>query len=752
MSFLNRIKSFFVKNYITADTVWGRRWGDTSYTYLNQYIGWTFIAIKTIADALALYPPKLYRIDKQGNKEEVLPTDSEFGVILRDLYEFNSESTLYEQRRLKLAHKKLAGNAYWSLEVAPKTGNKFEYYPLRPDRVKIEFNNSPDIAYFEYTNPYTNETIKIPKEDILMFREMNPKKWQVGKSIVHAIELSHFTWKAASEYGYNFLLNDARPQGFLFLEGGNEDSAKILEEKLKNKYQGVRKAGKLSVTNHKIEFTDLTRSNRDLEFNQSLLRMRDDILMQFGAGLKDIIIGESTFRNADEAQRAFQRYVLYPELLEEVEVLNEQLIPKYFEQSSSQLGLRFEAQNPVEKDKEKETTIITTLFKDGIMKRNEARQALDIDILPGEQGEFIVTPGQTAFGGNPETIKQKKIIKKQKKVKQNLKKINKEELREKLFLETLVNEERLSRQIDKFFHSQNIRILEKFAGLKSVKINKQAFDLRLEEDFTISFFAPLFESLGQISHDNIQEVLIAAGIEDQRTITEGARTQLNQNIEFFANEINKKTRDDLNRVITESITEGDDLRTTQGKIIKLFDDYIYGQKNVDNLQKLGVYEDRVRISSAGNIIEGSGNRWNHILENITKNLTGDEQKQAFQSLANIVDVADPIGETVSNTLSTLYDTDKEIGVNTGRAETIARTETNKIKTLMEFERIKDEPLIEKVEWLTARDEAVRPSHQRNDGVVREVGEEFPNGLKYPLDPNGPPEEVINCRCDLIPAF
>lgn len=53
-------------------------------------------------------------------------------------------------------------------------------------------------------------------------------------------------------------------------------------------------------------------------------------------------------------------------------------------------------------------------------------------------------------------------------------------------------------------------------------------------------------------------------------------------------------------------------------------------------------------------------------------------------------------------------------------------------------------------WVTARDEAVRPTHARQDGMILEIGKRFPNGLRWPLD-LGPPSEVVNCRCVTIPS-
>ena len=54
------------------------------------------------------------------------------------------------------------------------------------------------------------------------------------------------------------------------------------------------------------------------------------------------------------------------------------------------------------------------------------------------------------------------------------------------------------------------------------------------------------------------------------------------------------------------------------------------------------------------------------------------------------------------------------------------------------------------EWLATHDGRTRQSHLLIEGERVEVGEQFSNGCEYPGDPEGPPEEVYNCRCTLIP--
>lgn len=62
----------------------------------------------------------------------------------------------------------------------------------------------------------------------------------------------------------------------------------------------------------------------------------------------------------------------------------------------------------------------------------------------------------------------------------------------------------------------------------------------------------------------------------------------------------------------------------------------------------------------------------------------------------------------------------------------------------------DKGVISKKGWSSAHDKRVRKSHQLMDnGEFIDMDAEFGNGLEYPGDPDGDPEEVYNCRCSLI---
>lgn len=86
-----------------------------------------------------------------------------------------------------------------------------------------------------------------------------------------------------------------------------------------------------------------------------------------------------------------------------------------------------------------------------------------------------------------------------------------------------------------------------------------------------------------------------------------------------------------------------------------------------------------------------------------------------------------------------------------RAQTIARTESGHAAESARFEQFQSDG-ITKLRWITQADGEVRESHAMVDGDVVPMGSTFKNGLRYPLDPRGDAEDVINCRCSAAPVF
>lgn len=88
------------------------------------------------------------------------------------------------------------------------------------------------------------------------------------------------------------------------------------------------------------------------------------------------------------------------------------------------------------------------------------------------------------------------------------------------------------------------------------------------------------------------------------------------------------------------------------------------------------------------------------------------------------------------------------------AQRIARTEVHTAANMgsqeMAEEMSTGEDGIDLVkEWGATEDARTRPTHAAADGQLRELKEPFHVGdvnLDFPGDPNGPPEEIINCRC------
>ena len=63
-----------------------------------------------------------------------------------------------------------------------------------------------------------------------------------------------------------------------------------------------------------------------------------------------------------------------------------------------------------------------------------------------------------------------------------------------------------------------------------------------------------------------------------------------------------------------------------------------------------------------------------------------------------------------------------------------------------YARAEADGIILQKEWISTNDSRTRHSHAALDGAIVDQDKKFDNGLMFPGDPGGRPEEVYNCRC------
>jgi hypothetical protein len=133
-------------------------------------------------------------------------------------------------------------------------------------------------------------------------------------------------------------------------------------------------------------------------------------------------------------------------------------------------------------------------------------------------------------------------------------------------------------------------------------------------------------------------------------------------------------------------------------------------------------------------------------------IVGTTLKDAQSIVAKAVEqaVANNLSESETGALIREMINNESAHVGLLRSRIIARTETHAASQTASFEAAKASGVDVKKVWSSTMDpDRTRTSHLIANGQEREMDEYFDVGgqpLMYPGDPNGLPENVINCRC------
>lgn len=364
--------SFFVNSGVMSAVI-------TKSDALDFYKSWVYACVARRSMGLAQIEFKLYRLKKNGEVEEIIEHE-----LLELLYRVNPDMTKYNFIQLSVIYRDLLGASPWILSKTNKSDKlPSNIYIARPEFFKVKKDDDGNIIGYTYEiGSYKKE---FEKEEVLFLKNYNPKNPDKGIGVIEAVRMTAENDDYILQSNSNLLKNNARPSGFLEMEG-NADGKMIkrLKKEFKQKYQGYENSYNVQLLEGGLKFKPVTLPPKDLDFIESRKMNRDEILSIFGVPKPVLGVFEDVNRaSAIAAEYVFNKWTLEPLATEMIEQLNEFLVPIF----GSDLWLSFE---PLAKEDEEMDIKRKNDAWNKWMTTNEIRELEGLDPVIG--GDYIYLP------------------------------------------------------------------------------------------------------------------------------------------------------------------------------------------------------------------------------------------------------------------------------------------------------------------------------------------------------------------------
>ncbi|GAB4324396.1 MAG: phage portal protein [Phototrophicales bacterium] len=279
---------------------------------------WVYVAVNRIAEACALVPLKVYRV--QGDQKlEVVQHPLE--ILLDNPNPYMSRFELMEQT---IGTLELTGNAYWLL-VGDMTGKPMQIWMLRPDRMSV----LPDENQFVRGYVYEIDGKRIPLDvaEVVHFKRWHPANDYYGLSALEAGRVAVSTDRAMSEWNRNtFGRDNGIPAGIVNIRERvtDADFERIKQDWRQSYGSGQRRTAFLR--GGELEWVNIGLSHHEMDFLKGRQANRDEILNIFGVPV-GLVSDNATEANAKVAERMFIERTLYPKLVRVAQKITQEILP-----------------------------------------------------------------------------------------------------------------------------------------------------------------------------------------------------------------------------------------------------------------------------------------------------------------------------------------------------------------------------------------------------------------------------------------
>jgi len=337
---------------------------------------WVYSCVMQISSATSSVPWLLYRKGRGGRLIEI-----EQHPIL-DMLNLKANSFMSGRDFIDLWSTYLAieGKFYAEyLNPAMPTG----IVPLYPHYMKPIPSKELFVSGYQYD---IYKPIYYNREEILWSKFNDPLEIYDGLSPIKALSRTIDTENEAVNWNKSTLQNSGVPAGIFTIQNPSPELIDNLRDEWRKRYGGGSNARLPLVLNaDRATYQPIGLSSVDMDFLNQRRLNRTEICSAFGVPSQ--LVGDpeaQTYSNYAEAVKSFWENTIIPRYLEHIkDKLASDLLPRY----ADNLVLTYDLSNVTALKESQDALVKRTveLWKNGLIKRNEARFALEYeDVLDGD--------------------------------------------------------------------------------------------------------------------------------------------------------------------------------------------------------------------------------------------------------------------------------------------------------------------------------------------------------------------------------
>ncbi|OPZ65901.1 MAG: Phage portal protein [Firmicutes bacterium ADurb.Bin506] len=665
--------------------------------------------VARIASDLSFATGKLLTVDSKGDEREVMRHSFlDFWESPNPLHEF-TRASLWQLEEIYLL---LKGEGYFVIERDP-AGRPAELWPVPTHWVLM----TPYLGHPYYTVKTTSGTIlEVSVDDMYVQKELNPldpflRGLGQAEAIADEVEIDEY----AAQFQKRFFYNDATPNLIVSMPGSSDEQRKRFRAEWLERFKGVFKSHGIATTDGDINIQKVAESMKDMDMVNGRTFIRNATLEHFGVPREIMGITESSNRATSEAaQFIYAQNVIMPRLRRREEAINQQLLPLFGD------GLIWRYDDIVPRNQEFDKLKAIDGWNAGLLTKDEARELIDM-------------PAATTGGDVYKTT----------------------------------------------FSDIFIRSNEDPASISSSMATLQYGDETAAEEIEVEAPADDIIEVGALGGKQRKSVSLTsvarsedAAARESTTAFEIATTKyFREQARRISNSLGATQKahnslwDSLAILITWRGMDGQVDSEAWGALTEaqrksLVDEFVGGLADWPNEAKVlnQIFDPlwkkayNAGATSAQSLFNLRGVQRPELIS--TAKLRGGQrvvriQQATKDAIASIVSGGIENGDSTQLIADSIM---QEMGATEQRARLIAQQETMTSLSTGQYDMYKKAGALTKTWHHMSTTEHYRRDHKRMNGETVPIDGKFSNGLRFPRDPDGPAEEVIQCRCVMTPNF